>query len=105
MMIAIGINFYDLKFQTDRDVGFIVSSVFTIIICAALLVSIALMIRIIFIFVKNRVHRCEINAKFQALVDSLNNSTKIGSCWNLLVIFRWIVTITILIVLRDHHEL
>ncbi|TNV84408.1 hypothetical protein FGO68_gene192 [Halteria grandinella] len=44
-------------------------------------------------------------SQYEDLIDGLNLQTTVGLYWNILIFIRWIITITIIILLRDDNSL
>lgn len=53
----------------------------------------------------NTISKADFVKDYGCLVDELNTSSLIGAFWNILVLFRWTLTILIIVLLRDQNYL
>lgn len=78
------------------------STVLNIIITSAAMLSI---IAMTFIIIKKKILRAlesrEFLERFRPIVEDLNTSSIIGALWHIIVLLRWLITITILVEMRD----
>ena len=92
-MISSIINISNLNFDTPIQYA---SSVISIVALSIILIIIAIEISVISRH-KGRYQEEEFKQRFGSIIEGLNTDSIIGRYWNLLNLFRWALTIVIMV--------
>ena len=103
IIICSGINICMLNFKKMNGEG--ISSVLSLVLIAICAVCLVVIYKIVRKYqLLNMINSEEYKIKYGVLTDGLRVKNWVSTHWNFLILMRWVITCSILIVLRNYNQ-